>query len=80
MLDVGAIWSLSREGLSEQLFQKEGLESNSVLSESLVAASYSSRNINALVLKHLPFQVSDLILVCNTVNMWSWIFVLIHTA
>ena len=55
---LGTIWSLSRDGLSEKTYYEEGLESNSVLDNSLMAASSGSKNLNALVLRNLPVQVS----------------------
>ena len=52
-----AIASLRPGGLSEEFFQPEGLECNSVLDDSLIAATTSANNI-ALILKHLPIKVS----------------------
>lgn len=51
------IKSLSQKRLSEEVFDDVGLESSSPLDSSLLAASANSERI-ALVLKHLPMNVS----------------------
>lgn len=56
---LGAVLSLSRDGVSEELFQQEALESSSILGNSLIAASSGSKSINTLILRNLPFRVSD---------------------
>lgn len=50
------IENLSQEELSDDFFKPEGLESNSLLDNSRVAATSHARDV-ALVLKYVPIQV-----------------------
>lgn len=51
-----SIGSLSQEELLDEFFKPGGLESNSTLDNSLIAATTRDQSV-ALVLKHLPIEV-----------------------
>ena len=59
MFVLAAVHCVGKEGLSEELFEASGLESDSMLDNSLLAASVNGTDI-ALVLKNLPIRVSIL--------------------
>lgn len=54
---LAAVRYVNKGGLSEELFEASGLESSSMLDNSLMAASANDSYI-ALVLKNLPIRVS----------------------